>query len=242
MNGKSMRMRRFLAPRGSLVVAADHGFSTPNIGMMWDMEGYFGKVSPHIDGIILHKGIARSLLNAISKTNVGLIVHTSGATQYSSDNFKMPVCSVREALELGADAISTHVNFGTEREAEMLSNLAITSADANSFGVPLMCMCYFPSKPSVKISDIRHAARVCCELGVDMIKVGYEPCEEFLAFCDNIGIPVFIAGGDPRASAEESQAHFKSLIDRGLRNFTIGRSIFTSDDPEKLLQTIRQEL
>lgn len=242
MNRKNMRMRRLLSPKGSLIVAADHGFSTPEIGSMWDMEQYFGKVSLYIDGIILHKGTAQHLLNSISKTDVALIVHTSGASQYASNNYKVPVCSVIEAIKLGADAVSVHVNFNTEMESEMLANLASISKDASTFGVPLMCMCYFPTSSNIKIDDIKHAARMCYEIGVDMVKVNFDSSQEFLDFNKSFPLPIFIAGGEPQPNLDEASAHFTSLAKNGMKYFTIGRNIFTSDQPEKLLQIIRHEM
>ena len=54
----------------------------------------------------------------------GLIIHLSASTALSPyPNAKTLVCTVEEAIKLGADALSIHVNVGNGSDQEMLSDL-----------------------------------------------------------------------------------------------------------------------
>ena len=62
----------------------------------------------------------------------------------------MIVCSVKEAVKLGADAVSIHVNVGADDEADMLKDMGEIAKDCNKWGMPLLAMMYPRGK---KIKD-----------------------------------------------------------------------------------------
>ena len=84
------------------------------------------------------------------------------------------VCTVEEAIKLGADAVSVHVNLGAEDEGAMLKDLGSVAKEAMDWGMPLLAMMYVRG-PKVKnqydVSVVKHAARVGAELGADIVKV-----------------------------------------------------------------------
>ena len=86
------------------------------------------------------------------------------------------MATVEEALKIGADAVSIHVNVGAEDESHMLSTLGEISRHCQEWGMPLLAMMYPRGK---KIKDeysaeyIAHAARVGAELGADIVKTNY---------------------------------------------------------------------
>jgi len=74
---------------------------------------------------------------------MGLIVHCSASTSISADpNAKTLVCSVEEAIQRGADAVSIHVNLGADSEQEMLGDFAVISQSCNDYNIPLLAMMY----------------------------------------------------------------------------------------------------
>ena len=55
--------------------------------------------------------------------DIGLIVHLSAGTGLGTDpNSKVIVTTVEEALAMGADAVSIHINIGAESEPQMIEN------------------------------------------------------------------------------------------------------------------------
>ncbi len=75
------------------------------------------------DAILMHKGIVEQGHRGYGK-DIGLIVHFICKYFLSTkSNNKVIVTSVEKAIQLGADAVSVHVNLGSETESEMLQEL-----------------------------------------------------------------------------------------------------------------------
>ena len=49
---------------------------------------------------------------------------------------------MEEAIKLGADGVSVHVNLGDENERDMLAQLGRVAEDAQNWGMPLIAMVY----------------------------------------------------------------------------------------------------
>ncbi len=91
-------------------------------------------------------------------------MHLSASTSpVSLPNAKTLVCTVQEALKIGADAVSVHVNIGDGTEREMLADLGHVCREAQEWGMPLLAMMYPRGE---KIKDeydpevIMHVARL----------------------------------------------------------------------------------
>ncbi len=112
---------------------------------------------------------------------------------------------MEEALKIGADAVSIHVNVGAEDESRMLSTLGEISRHCQEWGMPLLAMMY-PRGRKIKdeysAESIAHAARVGAELGADIVKTNYsgDP-DSFASVVDSCPVPVVIAGG-PKVETE----------------------------------------
>ena len=88
---------------------------------------------------MIHKGLVEAG-HRRSGRDVGLIVHLSASTCMSPDpNCKVMVCSVEEAIKLGADAVSIHVNIGAEDEKSMLKDFGRVAREALRTGE---CPCW----------------------------------------------------------------------------------------------------
>src|SRR5207244_8912623 len=125
------------------------------------------------DAVLVHAGIAQTVDNQ----GMGLILHLSGATRLTREpNWKTQLSTVRLALRLGADAVSVHINVGSEHEQHMLDQFSRILDECDDYSMPLIAMMY-PRGP--KISDehsyevVSHAARLGYELGADIVKNNY---------------------------------------------------------------------
>ena len=126
----------------------DHGISSGPLKGIEDPYAliyncqHFGLTS-----VIINKGI---LKNLPKPTKIGLIVHFSGSTSLSmSPNRKMLTGSVEEALRLGADGVSLHINIGGKEEPEMIEQLGRIADDCHKWSMPLLAMMY-PRGENVK--------------------------------------------------------------------------------------------
>ncbi|OYT53632.1 MAG: fructose-bisphosphate aldolase, partial [Candidatus Hecatellales archaeon ex4484_218] len=146
--GKKRRLNRIFGKDGkSVIVPMDHGVTIGPVEGLADMQQTIDKlVEGGADAIVIHKGIA----NYVDAGKMGLIIHLSGSTRVGPDpNWKVQVCSVTQALKLGADGISIHVNMGAPQEPYMLERMGKIVDEASKYGLPLLAMMY-PRGPNIK--------------------------------------------------------------------------------------------
>jgi len=241
MDGIEKRLARIFRSDGkTVIVPMDHGVTLGPVEGLSDMRSTVGNLlEAKVDAFVIHKGIAR----AVNTGNAGLIVHVSGSTKHSPDpNRKVRVCSVLEALRLGADAVSVHINMGAPSEAEMLTKLGDVADECHAYGLPLLAMMY-PRGPSIQSEHDRtvvaHAARLGAELGADIVKTNYtgdpESFREVVASCP---VPLIIAGG-PKAKTDRDI--FQMVYDAnaaGCAGISIGRNVFQHEDPRKMARAL----
>ena len=102
----------------TLIIAMDHGITLGPVNGLEDMQRTVTKVlTGGADAVLFHKGIAKH----VDTAGAGLIIHVSASTiRGSKPNLKVDVCTAQEAANLGADAVSAHINVGAEEEHVML--------------------------------------------------------------------------------------------------------------------------
>ncbi len=243
--GKQIRMERIINRNTgrTVIVPMDHGISVGPIDGLLDMKQTIQKVANGgANAIVEHKGLVGEGHRGTGG-DIGLILHLSASTGLSPyPNAKTLVCSVEEAIKLGADAVSIHVNLGNGGEKEMLNDFGRVSYDARTWGMPLLAMIY-PRGEKIKdeydVKFIKHAARVGDEMGADIVKVSYtgsaETFKEVVAGCS---VPVVIAGGPKMDSDIEILEMVKGSIDAGGAGVSIGRNVFQHKDPENMVRAI----
>ena len=113
--GKQIRMERILnrKTRRTVLVPMDHGISVGPIDGLGDMKTAINSVAAGgANGVVVHKGLVMEGHRG-DGPDIGLIIHLSASTSLSPfPNAKTLVCSMEEAIKLGADAVSIHVNLG----------------------------------------------------------------------------------------------------------------------------------
>jgi len=245
MIGKEIRLERIISRQTTktVIVPMDHGVSVGPIMGITNMREAMSQVADGgANAVVVHKGVvARGHRGA--GPDMGLIIHMSGSTSLSPEpNAKSLVCSVEEAIKLGADAVSVHVNIGNGHEKEMLSDLGMVAKDASAWGMPLLAMIYPRGK---KIQDeydvgaVKHAARLGAELGADVVKVSYTGSpDSFQKVVEGCHIPVIIAGG-PRMDSDRAILEMvKGAMEAGASGTSIGRNVFQHDNPIKIVAAL----
>jgi fructose-bisphosphate aldolase, class I len=175
--------------------------------------------------------------------DVGLIIHLSASTSLSPfPNAKTLVGTVEDALRLGADAVSVHVNLGDETERVMLSEFGEITSRATEWGMPVLAMVYARGS---KIRDeydadvVAHCARLGEELGADVVKVPYTgDSETFVRAVEACCIPVVIAGGPKMDRPEDVIKMAYGAIQAGGAGLSVGRNIFQAENPTLLVQAL----
>ena len=245
MIGKQIRLERIVNRDDgrTVIVPMDHGLTVGPIEGLQDMKTTVGRmVNGGADAILMHKGIVTAGHRRRGK-DVGLIIHLSGGTTLSPDpNAKVPVCTVEEAIRLGADAVSIHVNLGAATDADMLLHLGRVSQECMQWGMPLVAMVYTRGaaiKNEFDVKYVKHAARVGAELGADIVKVNYTGSPEtFREVTEGCPVPVVIAGGEKVATDEALLGMVEGSLAAGGAGVSIGRNAFQHRDPERMVGAI----
>ena len=157
MRGKSIRMERIINRKtgNAVIIPMDHGVTVGPIDGIRSVKAVAEAVaSGGADAAVVHKGAAIFGHRGYGR-DLGLIIHLSASTALAPDpNNKVLVATVEEALKLGADGVSIHVNIGAEDEGQMLSTLGDVSRSCQDWGMPLLAMMY-PGGARSKMSTRR---------------------------------------------------------------------------------------
>ena len=243
--GKGIRLERILdrKTRRTIIVPMDHGVSVGPIKGLVDMPEAINRVAEGgANCVLLHKGVIKTGHRGYG-LDVGLIMHLSASTAFAPDpNNKVLVTTVEEALKLGADAVSVHINIGADEEAEMLRKLGSISRDCAEWGMPLLAMMY-PRGDKIKsehdVEVVKLSARVGAELGADIVKTNYtgDP-DTFKEVTDGCPVPVVIAGGPKMSTPEEVLQMVHDAVGAGAAGTSIGRNVFQHENPVAMTRAI----
>ncbi len=236
--GKRIRLERIIdrKTKRTVIVPIDHGLTMGPIAGIEDMTDTINKVAEGgANAVVLHKGIVRAGHRGYGK-DIGLIIHLSGSTSLGPDpQSKVPVATVEEALRLGADAVSVHVNVGAANEPEQLRSLGQVAETCATWGLPLFAMMY-PRGPKIKVEHdptmVGHAARVGAELGADIIKTVYTgDINSFRKVVRGCPVPIVIAGGPKMATERDVLQMTVEAVKAGAIGVSIGRNVFQHRNP-----------
>jgi 2-amino-4,5-dihydroxy-6-oxo-7-(phosphooxy)heptanoate synthase len=257
--GRRRRLGRLYRhdPHRLLVVPLDHPIAAGPIAA--DLDDLVGRLaSGGADAVVLHKGALRRV--APSRFHdLGLVLHLNAATGLAPDpDAKYPVATVTEALRLGADAVSVHVNLGSATEDRQVAHLASVAGECDRWGMPLLAMMYVrgpaagargadrrgaavdspgatdPRDPSV----VAHAVAIAAELGADLVKTALPADEAAIArITAGCPVPVLAAGGEA-GRPDVVLAALDGALRGGAGGVAAGRLIFTAPDPAAAIRRL----
>jgi len=243
--GKQIRMERIMDRNTghTIIVPLDHGVSVGPIEGICDIRETVALVAEGgAKAIVEHKGLVGAG-HRRSGADIGLIIHLSASTSLSPHpHSKTLVSSVEEAIKLGADAVSIHINIGDEQEREMLHDFGRVSYEARNWGMPLLAMMY-PRGQNIRdeydVEVVKHAARVGCEMGADIVKVSYTGSPEtFRKVVEGSTVPVVIAGGAKMESDRDILEMVRGAMDAGAAGASIGRNVFQHANPPAMVRAM----
>lgn len=238
--GKAVRLARILSPATgrALVIPMDHGMTDGPVPGLRNMpQAVLEAAEGGADAVILHKGWIAPCWRQLG--GKALIMHLSASSRLSATpNSKVLVASVEEAVRLGADGVSIHINIGDAAEGAMLADAGRVADASSRWGMPLLMMIYARG-PQIaapySAETIDHCVRIGAELGADMVKVPY--CGDSHAFRDIVRacpVPLFVAGGEKRDSLREVLEMAHGCLQAGAAGLSMGRNIFQHPNPRGL--------
>lgn len=218
----------------------DHGVSVGPIEGLADMATTIGQVGKGgADAVLVHAGIAKT----VDTHTMGLILHLSGATRLTKEpNWKMQLSTVRQAVRLGADAVSVHINVGSEHEQNMLDQFSKILDECDEYGIPTLGMMY-PRGPGITNEHdqqvVSHAARLGYEIGADIVKTNYTgSVEAFRDIVRSVKVPLVVAGGPKAKTVADAVKLVADSIEAGASGVSIGRNVFQHHNPTQMTEAL----
>ena len=230
MSGKTIRLERITdrTTGRAFILPLDHGATMGPLPGLYSLKDTVSEAAEAgATAVLMHKGMVDKAHRGFGR-DVGLIVHLSAGSIYGADpERKVLVSSVEEALRLGADAVSVHLNIGGAGEPEMLASAGKISADCDKWGVPLLAMVYPKGKAAEDTDSAKTCVRIAAELGADLVKIRYTgDSDSFHEVTKGCPVPVVIAGGPEISSDRALLSMVYDAMEAGGSGISIGRRIF----------------
>ncbi|MDR5656785.1 MAG: 2-amino-3,7-dideoxy-D-threo-hept-6-ulosonate synthase [Halobacteriota archaeon] len=238
--GVEARLTRLGRDGKFVTVPMDHGITMGAVDGLKDIESTIADVTEGgADAVLTQKGLADRVYP--NRHDAGYLVHLNGSTEIGPDEAeKRQTATVEEAVRLGADGVSFHINVGSDHEPDQIEALSNVTERAHQLGMPVLAMAYArgPGIDEHDATNLGHAVRLAEELGADIIKTAYsgDP-ESFEHVVESTSKPVIIAGGSP-SSDRETLETVQDAVSVGGAGVSMGRTIFQHPDPYAISSAI----
>ncbi len=197
------------------------------------------------NAVIFQKGIAEKYNEKIKKLKIPLIVKLNGKTSLSGgEPVSRQICSVREALKLGAVAVGYTIYIGSRYESVMMKEFDAIEEEAHKAGIPVIAWVYPRGKEIARKSEreiMAYAGRTGLEIGADIIKIKYDSNIKDLMWTVHVAgkTKVVIAGG-VKSDEKSFLKQVRGIIGAGAIGIAVGRNVWQSKNPIELSNKIRK--
>lgn len=238
--GMKNRLSQLIQPDGRAhFLPIDHGYFQGPTTKLEEPGKTIEPLLPHVDALMLTRGILRSCVDPVKKKPIILRVSggTSMARQDELDQEGITT-SVKEAIRLNASAVSMSIFVGSEHEHETLQNLANLVDECEEYGIPVMAVTAVGAE--LEKRDARYlalASRIAAELGSRVVKTYY--CEEgFEKVVRGCPVPIVIAGGPKVESELEVFNWVHDAIQKGAVGVNLGRNVWQHKHPVAMAKAV----
>ena len=196
-------------------------------------------------GMIFQKGIAEKYQQEIKKSRVPLILKLNGKTNLSKgEPISTQLCTVKQAVKLGASAVGFTIYLGSRHEAEMLKQFEKIQRESRKANLPIIAWIY-PRGKSIKNKSEKqltaYAARVGLEIGADIIKIKYKGNPKDLAWAvKSAGRTKVVIAGGMKKSEPTLLKQTKQIMQAGAIGLAIGRNVWQNKNPLQLTNELKK--
>jgi class I fructose-bisphosphate aldolase len=194
---------------------------------------------------VFQKGIAEKYKKEIKKSNVPLILKLNGKTNLRhGEPLSTQLCTVKEAINLGASAVGYTIYIGSEFESVMFREFEDIERGAHARGLPVIAWIYPRGRAVEKKSErelLAYSARVGLEIGADIVKLHWSGNKEDLEWAVKAaGKCKLVVAGGLKTDEKTFLTQAKQAIQAGASGLAIGRNIWQSKKPLELTKKIRR--
>ncbi|MBR9691710.1 fructose-bisphosphate aldolase [Candidatus Woesearchaeota archaeon] len=244
---KKIKIEKLFTDKKTLMLAYDQGlehgpidFDAHNVD-----PDYVIYIAVHgkYNAFICQKGIAELYHENYSR-KVPLVVKLNGKSNIPRIfPIAKQLCSVKKAVDLGADAVGYTVFVGSPLEPEIFKEFGKIQEEAHDYGLPVIAWMYPRGRfvtNETSTSMLAYAARIGLELGADMIKIKYnDEKEDFKWVVRCAGKSKIAVAGGTRLPDTDALKKIKDVMETGAAGMAIGRNIWQHKTPMKMTAAVK---
>jgi class I fructose-bisphosphate aldolase len=242
----NINVDKFLRNGKAMFLAYDHGFEHGPTDFNEDTVDPqkvldIALKSDVYTAIIFHEGIAQGYYpigGVDAKNYPPLLLKLNGKTAFHKDEepYSPQLCTVDEAVRIGASAVGYTIYVGSEHETKMMQEFSQIEDEAHAKGLAVTAWMYprgkhVEGKETTK-ETIAYAARLGEELGADFIKIPYtgDP-ESFSWVVKSAGKSKILVSGGVKKDEGEFLKDVADFMSVGTTGIAVGRNVWQSTDP-----------
>jgi len=196
-------------------------------------------------GIVFQKGIAEKYNKEIRKSKIPLIVKLNGKTNlFKGEPISRQLCSVKEAIKLGAKAVGYTIYIGSDYEDEMLQEFENIQREAHKKNIPVITWIYPRGKSISGKKDaelMAYAARTGLEIGADIIKIQYNGNFKDLKWAvKSAGKTKVVIAGGVKKGEKEFLRQITEIMNTGAIGLAVGRNVWQAENPLEITRKIKK--
>lgn len=233
----------------TLILAYDHGLEhgpSEFNDISVDPEHIFKiALQGEVTAIAVQKGIAEKYYQGEYR-KIPLIIKLNGKARIrGGEPFSPLICTVEEALDLGAAACGYTIYLGSERDSEMFTTFGKIVDEAHDRQIPAIAWVY-PRGKAVKDDTspeiTAYAARTALELGADLAKIKYCGTQDCFSWAVKSAgrTKVVLSGGPKTENLDEFLETVKSVMAAGAAGVAVGRNVWQQKEPLQALAKIKE--
>lgn len=221
------------------MLAIDHGYFLGPIKGLEDPKKTITPLLPHVDAVMLTRGVLRNCFDPSMQQSVVLRVSGGNTIDGPVLGDEEIVTSIDDAIRLNASALAFSIYVGTEYEHQTLKSLAKLVDMGERYGIPVLAVTAVGRELEKRTTRyIALACRVAAELGAHFIKTYYT--DDFEKVVNSTPVPLVIAGG-PKMEREEDVLRLAyDAIRAGALGLDFGRNVFQSGNPLGMIRALNR--
>lgn len=220
------------------MLAVDHGYFLGAISKLEDPRKTIAPLIPHIDSLMLTRGVLRNCVDP--RSNVPVVLRVSGGNSILKEDLsdEEVTVSIEEAIRLNVSAVALSMYLGSGHEHQTLMALAGLINEAERYGMPVLAVTAVGKE--LEKRDARFlstSCRIAAEMGARIVKTYY--CEDFERVVNSCPVPVVIAGGPKMKNEFDVLDTTYKAIAGGAKGVDMGRNIWQSQWPVAMVSAVR---
>lgn len=198
------------------------------------------------NAIVLQEGIAEKYYYPDFRDKIPLILKLNGKSRLvKGEPISRQICSVDEAVRLGAVGVGYTIYLGSEYESEMLKEFSEIEDQAHKKDLTVFAWVYPRGKgvqDDASPEMTAYAARLALEMGADVAKIKYcGSMECFKKAVEAAGkTKVILSGGPKTKKPDEFLETVKNIMEAGAIGVAVGRNVWQSENPLEITQEIKK--